>query len=232
MAGSLYLGSQKVCPAIFVGGSSEPELTYFKFPDNIVTVSSNQQFKDFCGYGKPYYGWDVDVDFNNIQRVTGNEAFYSAFANLNGNVLKIKNIVSVTGQQAFRATFSYSSFENVDIDFGKIEDLSGYYCMLNCFTNSTGLPEVIRFTNLTDISGGGTFYMCFWGTEITDIYFNSLTTQSFGGNLDNFDYMLFFVDGCTLHFPSNLSSFVPTLNGYPNFGGTNTTIIYDLPATE
>lgn len=44
------------------------------------------------------------------------------------------------------------------------------------------------------------------------------------------------VNGCTIHFPSNLdpnkgSTVISSLEGYPNFGGTNTVLLFDLPAT-
>lgn len=233
MAGYMYLGSQRVCPAVLLGGGSgEPENTYLRFPDNITTIN-NTDFQEFYSYGKPYYGWPVDVDLNNIQSVTADSAF-SLFMSYNkqAKILKIKNLVSVTGEESFYSAFSNSDYEEIDIDFSKIEDLSGVYCFMQAFYYTTGLPKVIRFTNLTDISGGGTFYMCFCRTGITDIYFNSLTTQSFGQDKYHFSYMLQGVSGCTLHFPSSLSSFIPTLNSYPNFGGTNTTILYDLEATE
>ena len=35
----------------------------------------------------------------------------------------------------------------------------------------------------------------------------------------------------TIHFPSNMESTVQGLTGYPNFGGYNTTILFDLPPT-
>ena len=41
--------------------------------------------------------------------------------------------------------------------------------------------------------------------------------------------MLKDLDGVTLHFPSGLSqSVISVLDTYPNFGGTNTTILFDL----
>ena len=44
--------------------------------------------------------------------------------------------------------------------------------------------------------------------------------------------MLQGVTGCTVHFPSNLQSVIGSWSDVTaGFGGTNTTVLYDLPAT-
>jgi hypothetical protein len=41
------------------------------------------------------------------------------------------------------------------------------------------------------------------------------------------------VTGCTVHFPSNLQSVIGSwADVTEGFGGTNTTVLFDLPATE
>jgi hypothetical protein len=45
--------------------------------------------------------------------------------------------------------------------------------------------------------------------------------------------MLSGVTGCTVHFPSNLQAVIGSwADVTAAFGGTNTTILYDLPQTE
>lgn len=36
------------------------------------------------------------------------------------------------------------------------------------------------------------------------------------------------VRGCTVHFPAAIQAKIETMTGYPNFGGTNTTVLFDL----
>ena len=44
--------------------------------------------------------------------------------------------------------------------------------------------------------------------------------------------MLQGVSGCTVHFPSNLQSVIGSWSDVTNgFGGTNTTVLFDLPST-
>lgn len=73
----------------------------------------------------------------------------------------------------------------------------------------------------------------FYRTGITDLYFNSLTSSSFGSYTNQFSNMLSGVTGCTVHFPSNLQSVIGSWADVTNgFGGTNTIVLFDLPATE
>lgn len=66
----------------------------------------------------------------------------------------------------------------------------------------------------------------------------ALTTLSFPalkntGSINNqFSDMLSGVTGCTVHFPSNLQSVIGSWSSVTGgFGGTNTTVLFDLPAT-
>lgn len=79
---------------------------------------------------------------------------------------------------------------------------------------------IIRNTAAT----GGTFK----NTSVTELRFPSLKTTS----IISIQYMLSNLNGCTVHFPSNLQTIISGLTGYPNFGGTNTVLAFDLPATS
>ena len=68
----------------------------------------------------------------------------------------------------------------------------------------------------------------FKNTSVTELRFPALKTTS----TIEIQYMLSNLDGCTVHFPSNLVSTIQGLTGYPNFGGTNTVLAFDLPATS
>ena len=76
-----------------------------------------------------------------------------------------------------------------------------------------------------------TFYGC---TSLTSVSFPALNSNSFveASGRYTFNSMLGGVTGCTVHFPSNLESTISAWTTATNgFGGTNTTILFDLPAT-
>jgi hypothetical protein len=109
------------------------------------------------------------------------------------------------------------------------------YLVWGCSNLST-----IRFSSLNNISGNAIFLKAFVGCKkISNIYYPSLKTTSFGSYVNQFDSMFdsntATTSGtCTMHFPSNLQSKISSLTGYPNFGATSgrLTLAFDLPATS
>jgi len=67
---------------------------------------------------------------------------------------------------------------------------------------------------------------------LEDIYFPATNSNSFYAS-NSLMNMLRRCSNVKLHFPNNLSgsSVITGLYDYPNFGGTNTTILFDLPST-
>lgn len=233
MAGMMYLGNQKVTPVIIQGGGSEPTGCAFVVPDNVTEISTNSLFSWLYGQQFPY---DVKIDLNNLETVSGRDVFSNAFVNINITSLNEK-IKTISGNGAFATAFGYSTIPEESTLFETLESVtdSGF---TTCFFSSKG-KETFRFTSLSYI-GVQAFNMCFYSSVVKHIYFNSLTSSSFAddpyspGHPDRvFIDMLMSVDGCTVHFPSNLESVIGTgsevLGG---FSGTNTTVLFDLPATE
>lgn len=123
------------------------------------------------------------------------------------------------------------------VSFPSLTTISGMYACSGMFSNCANLTSV-SFPSLTTISGS---YCCsemfFFSRAISDIYFNALTTTSFGTNTDQFSAMLSNTGTNvthTVHFPSNLTSTISGLSGYPLFGGTSGYVVlaFDLPATS
>lgn len=99
-----------------------------------------------------------------------------------------------------------------------------------------GLPTIktATFPDLDTLNKnrllGGCFSNC---TGLTSVSFPALTSTSFGSNLSQFENMLSGCTGVTVHFPSNLQSVIGSWTDVVNgFGGTNTTVLFDLPATN
>lgn len=75
-------------------------------------------------------------------------------------------------------------------------------------------------------------------TSLQTLTFPSLYSGSFSGynRTDQWYRLLLGVTGCTIHLPKNLdpqtgSTVLSSLQSYPNFGGTDTVLAYDLPST-
>lgn len=147
--------------------------------------------------------------------------------------LGIKKIVykSVTGKFDARYTgilnvvgTSASTLTTIDIS-----NATSIYLRGACI-GLTALQEVKmdKAENVTITRNGASIGGTFKNTSVTELRFPALKTAS----EIEIQYMLSDVDGCTVHFPSNLESTIQGLAGYPNFGGTNTTLLFDLPATS
>ena len=114
-----------------------------------------------------------------------------------------------------------------------LKKLSGQRSFQNAF-NNTGLTT-ITFPALDDLkTGQQSLYFCFYRcASLTSVSFPALKSDSFGRYTNQFNNMLSGVTGCTVHFPSNLQSVIGSWSDVTNgFGGTNTTVLFDLPATE
>ena len=100
--------------------------------------------------------------------------------------------------------------------------MSGSDPCQSMFSGCTSLTSV-DLSSLTTVNENSPFQNMFYGcTSLAALSFPSLKAV-YNGNI--FINMLQGVTGCTVHFPSNLSSY------NFNCGGTNTTVLYDLPAT-
>ena len=125
-----------------------------------------------------------------------------------------------------------STYNLTGSDFRGVTSIgsSGLY---SAFYGCTGIIGSVDLSSVTSIGNYGmrnAFYGC---TGVTSLYFNSLTSSSFGSNTTQFYDMLSGVTGCTVHFPINLQSVIGSWADVTNgFGGTNTTVLFDLPATE
>lgn len=236
MAGYMYLGNKKVCPAILFGGSSEPNNFFtLKLPDGLTSLDSSTTISSEFTYeenGQTKYH-PFKLDFNNVEEITGYSwgYFYNNLKIQRTNIAvdfgKIKKI-GQGSDMSFSMAFQNAIFCDgyTDIEFKELEEIS-MGALGVCFSGSN--VTSIKFYKAYKI-GNMAFYSIIGDCSDVDIYFYAVNSSSFDTN--GFEYICDGATNTTLHFPSNVSSIVPTLDGYPDFGGTNTTILYDLPATE
>ena len=145
---------------------------------------------------------------------------------------------TVTGANVFQTSFQDCT-NLITLTFSNLATASATHCFGQMCKNCTSLTTV-SFDKLSTLSGsyafggtnsvGGAFNGC---TSLATLSFPSLTSNSFGSSTNQFNMMLKGVTGCTVHFPSNLQSVIGSWSSVTSgFGGTNTTVLFDLSATS
>lgn len=115
----------------------------------------------------------------------------------------------------------------ISIDFSSLESC-GEYCFLIGFDNSPSLTTASfpKLSSMGQYAMRGAFQS---NISLESLWFNALTSESFGGYTNQFNDMLYGCNGVTVHFPADIED---TIDGWADvidgFGGTNTTILYDI----
>lgn len=175
------------------------------------------------------------VNLDSLVSISSTLAFDSIFGSCNLESINLPNLTTIQslgGSNAFGQGLSYCyNLKHINID--ALTTISGSFTMTVFFRNCTNL-ESVNFKSLNSIQGYRALISAFEDcTKMKHIYFPSLNTSSFGSTYTNqFNNLVENVNGCTIHFPSNMQSTISTLDTYPLFGGTNTILLYDLPATN
>lgn len=152
--------------------------------------------------------------------------------------VNLSSLTTISGSNACMSMFDGCDILS-NVSLPALTTVSGGYTCRGMFSNCTSLTSM-TFPSLNSINSSYAFQNMFSGcTSLTSLSFPALTSSSFGTNRNQFQYIISGVTGCTIHFPSNFDPDNPnktfdvtTLAGYPNFGGTNTALAYDLTATE
>lgn len=252
MAGSLYLGSQKVCPSIVIGGEAK---------------AYNVDGYDILGEPNQNGVWqkptsEIHFVFNGIKKIeqpVGNDLFVTTINKLGSDFFQRIRSMSFPDleeceDQALRNN-SYDIFYYVtSYNFNKLRTVGEQglrnFCRSAHITNlefqslatvgqrslyailQSSTVETVKFQSLETIGNESLCYAFTYCSNLKDVYFYAIKSNSFAGYTNGFNSMLNGTTGVTLHFPINVSSVISALVSYPNFGGANTTILFDLPATE
>lgn len=240
MAGSLYLGSQRVCPAIVIGGGSDINVGLEVDQDGILQrqQSGSIVFSGFTDVGyKALYSFCsnsdiVSADLSNLKSITDKSACAFLFSNCYYlESVNLSNLELLGGFEGYYAMFSNcTSLKSIDLS--SVKTISSFFnSACSMFSGCTSLisvdlsgVEIIRGQNVCN----GMFSGC---TSLKSLSFQSLKTIEGLGWQRAFNNIISGCSDVTMHFPSNMESTVQSLRSYPNFGGTNTTLLFDLPAT-
>ena len=147
----------------------------------------------------------------------------------NLTTLNLSNLREILGSQGLYEIANGTAITKADLS--SLIMISGESALYSAFKNCTSLTEVC-LDSLSFITGYYAMHQAFEGcTSLATLMFPSLQISAFGSNTNQFDGMLSGVTGCVVHFPSDLESVIgnwtSVLNG---FGGTNTIVLFDLPA--
>lgn len=186
-----------------------------------------QQPTKSSGYGAT--GAIQSVDLSSLTTVNGTNAMMLAFARNKIQRMDLSSLTTVTGDATMQSAFTECD-ELSYLDLSSLTTVSGYTSMSGAFYQTA--VQTVSFPSLTTVNGYRTMSNLFSKTPLQTLSFPALTSTSFGSNTDQFYNIIGNVTGCTVHFPSNLQSVIGSWSDVlSGFGGTNTTVLFDLPAT-
>ena len=195
----------------------------FSLPDNVTSIGEYA-----LSYG--FYNCTnlTSADLSNITTISdyGLDGVFTNCANL--AYIDLSNVTSIGFLGLDHAFQNCTSLTSIDLNNLTVILSNG---LSYAFWGCTNLASV-GFNNVTQVGNSGLEYAFYGCTSLTTLSFPSLKSQFFLNKSDQFYSMLRGVTGCTVHFPSNLESVIGAWSDVTNgFSGTNTTVLFDLPAT-
>ena len=173
----------------------------------------------------------VSVQLDSLQRVTSTSACSRMLSNTNITQAEFPSLELLDGEFAFQNICAHCS-SLTRVDMSALRTISKQSALAYAFYGCTSLTTMV-FSSLKTVSAYKPLEYCFSScSSLTSLYFPAL--KDLGNTFTNqFDYMLYQCSGVTVHFPSNLQSVIGSWTDVQNgFGGTNTTVLFDLPATN
>lgn len=199
----------------------------FKLPSNATDIGENAIYYAFNGCTGL-----TSADLSSLTNISGSYAMYRTFYHCTSlTSVDLSSLTIVSGSRCLYSVFAECT-NLTSLDLSSLTTVSGSQCLYYAFDNCTSLTS-LDLSSLTTASGTQCLSYAFAGcTNLINISFPALTSTSFGSYTNQFNKMLRGVTGCTVHFPSNLQSVIGSWSDVTKgFGGTNTTVLFDLPAT-
>jgi hypothetical protein len=222
---------------------------------NITTIGNKALFYAFYQVS---FDSNTALDMSSVTNIN-QDGMRSAFYQSSGIVSVDLSSLQTVGYNGLQEAFR-QSYDLVSADLSSLQTI-GDYGLDNIFDGDNNLVSVVLSSLQTVGRYGlvGAFYECdirsisfdslsyigyngfsealAFNYNLSSVSFPALTSNSFEDDPDDASYTFEeMLDGCenvTVHFPSNLQSVIGNWSDVINgFGGTNTTILFDLPATE
>lgn len=169
----------------------------------------------------------TSVDLSSLTTISGSYGATFMLAECSLTSVEFSSLTTISGSSGAAYMFNNCS-KLTSVDLSSLTTISSGYGVNSMFANCTKLTSV-NLSSLTAIRGNYAFQNAFRTcTNLKELRFPALTADSFGNYTNQFNNMLSSVTGCTLHFPAVAQAKIETMQGYPNFGGTNTVVLFDL----
>ena len=208
--------------------------TSYMFMSSSIKSASFGSLKEISGSNGAYYMFGscsslTSVDLSSLTTISGSSGANYMFNNCSKlTSIDLSSLTTISGSDGTKYMFSGCS-GITSVDLSSLTTISGSSGASYMFNGCSGLTSV-NFSSLSAIKASAVFQYTFKDCKaLTELRFPALTTDSFGTSYVNqFNNMLPGVTGCTIHFPASIQAKVEKMTGYPNFGGTNTVVLFDL----
>ena len=171
----------------------------------------------------------TSVNLSSLATVSGSSAFNGAFRNCTSlTSVNLSSLTTVSGSSAFGDAFrDCTSLTSVNLS--SLTTASTLNAFNSAFRNCTSLTSV-NLSSLTTVSAGWVLAEAFSGcASLTSLSFPALTPSSFVPYTNQFNSMLNGCSNVTVHFPAAIQSTIGSWASVTGgFGGTNTTVLFDL----
>ena len=195
----------------------------FSLPDNVTSIGDSGLYYAFYGCTNL-----TSTGLNNVTSIGNNGLYYAFYGCTNLTSTGLNNVTSIGNNGLYYAFYGCTNLTSTGLNnVTSIGDSGLYYAFRDC----TSLTSTV-LDNVTSIGRYGLYNAFYDCTSLTSLSFPKLNSNSFGSYTSQFYRMLSGVTGCTVHFPSNLESVIGSWSDVTDgFDGTNTTVLFDLPAT-
>lgn len=183
-----------------------------------------------AAYGMFQYTALTQTGLDNLEEVNGNmicDHMYYRCPNLRSTGLH--SLRKITGAQACNEMFEDNT-SLTDACLENLVEVNNQMSMREMFMGCTAL-ETVRFTKLRSLNQTRILEMTFKNcTALKHIYFPNLTTIYSNATFGEIgDGMLYGCTDVTVHFLASMESVIGNWTAVQNgFGGTNTTVLFDL----
>ena len=171
----------------------------------------------------------TSVNLSSLTTVSSNSALSEAFRGCTSlTSVNLSSLATVSGTYALSAVF-HGCTSLASVNLSSLTTVSGNSAFGNTFNGCTSLTSV-NLSSLTTVSSNNALSSAFINcTSLTSLSFPALTTTSFGSRTNQFNSMLSGCSNVTVHFPAAIQSTIGSWSSVTSgFGGTNTTVLFDL----
>ena len=204
--------------------SNSTTTAFIPLPESIVDISDYALYNAYKGTSSSALSGNIDL--SSLQAINGSSACYYTFANCTGiTSIDVSSLIVIGGSSCCYCMFSGDT-GITSADFKSLVCIRGNSCCRQMFYNCTNLTSV----NISKVARlSGSLQQAFQNTAITELSFNNLAYTATNINA-GFQNMLQGCSNVTVHFPAEWQTDMASYsNVTAGFGGTNTTVLFDLP---